>query len=90
MALAKIILGAGLVHLTLGTLYTIAVVRGLVYIKHCDELQADFADGLACFDADKLHPDAPYSLQVYLGYGRSADCACSVHAYVPIPSNSVQ
>jgi OFA family oxalate/formate antiporter-like MFS transporter len=65
MALAKIILGAVLVHLTLGTLYTIAVVRGLVYIKHCDELQADFADGLACFDADKLHPDAPYSLQVF-------------------------
>merc|ERR550514_1140731 len=65
MTVAKIIVGAVLVHLTLGTLYTIAVVRGLVYQKHCDELQADFAGGLACFDADLMHPNAPYSLQVF-------------------------
>jgi OFA family oxalate/formate antiporter-like MFS transporter len=65
MTVGKNIVGAILVHLTLGTLYTIAVVRGFVYQKHCDEIQAHFTDGLACLDADLLHPDAPYSLQVF-------------------------
>lgn len=61
----KIILGAVLIHLTLGTLYTIAVVRGLVYQKHCDELQSHFEGGLPCLDADALHPNAAYSFQVF-------------------------
>jgi OFA family oxalate/formate antiporter-like MFS transporter len=65
MTVGTTILGAVLVHLTLGTLYTIAVVRGLVYQKHCDALQAHVPGGLACLDADALHPDAPYSLQVF-------------------------
>ena len=63
MALGKVILGAILVHLTLGTLYTIAVVRGFVYQRHCDAVNR--VQALACLDAERLHPDAPYACQVF-------------------------
>lgn len=61
MAVARVILGAILVHLTLGTIYTIAVVRGFVYRKDCDEIQKHYE--FACLDSDALHPDAPYACQ---------------------------
>ena len=68
MAVARVIAGAILVHLTLGTLYTIAVVRGFVYRRDCDEIQKHFE--FACLDADALHPDAPYACQgIFMSVG---------------------
>jgi len=61
MVVARVIVGAIFVHLTLGTIYTIAVVRGFVYRKDCDEIQKHFQ--FPCLDTDALHPDAPYACQ---------------------------
>jgi OFA family oxalate/formate antiporter-like MFS transporter len=61
MSVARVVAGAILVHLTLGTIYTIAVVRGFVYRKDCDEIQKHVE--FACLDSDALHPDAPYACQ---------------------------